>query len=139
MQHGTCLSRAGCNHTCSLTLNVWHENNLLSPQRPAYCSFFLVLVLSEIQSGISAGVRNTLSQTALDIVNQFTTTQASREIKQLLRGGDRGWEGVERKHPFFTFAFSSICRSTAKMTINQLLFPVLLPQQRIVTIRDESC
>uniref|UniRef100_A0A672GUK0 Uncharacterized protein n=1 Tax=Salarias fasciatus TaxID=181472 RepID=A0A672GUK0_SALFA len=31
-------------------------------------------------------VRNTLSQTALDIVNQFTTTQASREIKQLLRG-----------------------------------------------------
>ncbi|TMS22928.1 Caskin-1 [Larimichthys crocea] len=36
-------------------------------------------------SGISAGVRNTLSQTALDIVNQFTTTQASREIKQLLR------------------------------------------------------
>lgn len=39
-----------------------------------------------IQSGISAGVRNTLSQTALDIVNQFTTTQASREIKQLLRG-----------------------------------------------------
>uniref|UniRef100_A0A667X403 SH3 domain-containing protein n=1 Tax=Myripristis murdjan TaxID=586833 RepID=A0A667X403_9TELE len=30
-------------------------------------------------------VRNTLCQTALDIVNQFTTTQASREIKQLLR------------------------------------------------------
>ncbi|XP_061627815.1 caskin-1-like isoform X5 [Phyllopteryx taeniolatus] len=39
-----------------------------------------------LESGISAGVRNTLSQTALDIVNQFTTTQASREIKQLLRG-----------------------------------------------------
>ncbi|XP_077380554.1 caskin-1-like isoform X5 [Festucalex cinctus] len=38
-----------------------------------------------LESGISAGVRNTLSQTALDIVNQFTTTQASREIKQLLR------------------------------------------------------
>ncbi|XP_050926515.1 caskin-1 isoform X3 [Lates calcarifer] len=38
-----------------------------------------------LDSGISAGVRNTLSQTALDIVNQFTTTQASREIKQLLR------------------------------------------------------
>lgn len=43
----------------------------------------------QIQSGISAGVRNTLSQTALDIVNQFTTTQASREIKQLLRGGGK--------------------------------------------------
>uniref|UniRef100_A0A3Q3LG49 Caskin-1-like n=1 Tax=Mastacembelus armatus TaxID=205130 RepID=A0A3Q3LG49_9TELE len=38
-----------------------------------------------LDSGISAGVRNTLSQTALDIVNQFTTTQASQEIKQLLR------------------------------------------------------
>ncbi|KAM9793060.1 LOW QUALITY PROTEIN: uncharacterized protein ACB057_011640 [Neosynchiropus ocellatus] len=38
-----------------------------------------------LDSGISAGVRNTLSQTALDIVNQFTATQASREIKQLLR------------------------------------------------------
>lgn len=31
-------------------------------------------------------IRNTYNQTALDIVNQFTTSQASREIKQLLRG-----------------------------------------------------
>ncbi|XP_048868743.1 caskin-1 isoform X1 [Brienomyrus brachyistius] len=38
-----------------------------------------------LDSGINAGVRNTYSQTALDIVNQFTTTQASREIKQMLR------------------------------------------------------
>lgn len=38
------------------------------------------------QSGINATVRNTYSQTALDIVYQFTATQASREIKQLLRG-----------------------------------------------------
>lgn len=45
-----------------------------------------IFLSSPIQSGISAGVRNTMSQTALDIVNQFTTTQASREIKQLLRG-----------------------------------------------------
>lgn len=42
-------------------------------------------------------IRNTYNQTALDIVNQFTTSQASREIKQLLRGecgGEdpaRGW------------------------------------------------
>lgn len=35
-------------------------------------------------------IRNTYNQTALDIVNQFTTSQASREIKQLLRGE---WEG----------------------------------------------
>ncbi|RXN02117.1 Caskin-1 [Acipenser ruthenus] len=38
-----------------------------------------------LDSGINAQVRNTYSQTALDIVNQFTATQASKEIKQLLR------------------------------------------------------
>lgn len=42
-------------------------------------------------------IRNTYNQTALDIVNQFTTSQASREIKQLLRGEweevpARGWQ-----------------------------------------------
>lgn len=39
-----------------------------------------------LQSGINAHVRNTYNQTALDIVNQFTTSQASKEIKQMLRG-----------------------------------------------------
>ncbi|KAG7460014.1 hypothetical protein MATL_G00216720 [Megalops atlanticus] len=38
-----------------------------------------------LDSGINAAVRNTYSQTALDIVHQFTATQASREIKQMLR------------------------------------------------------
>ncbi|XP_062444620.1 caskin-1 [Rhea pennata] len=38
-----------------------------------------------LDSGINAHVRNTYSQTALDIVNQFTTSQASKEIKQMLR------------------------------------------------------
>lgn len=38
------------------------------------------------QGGVDVNVRNTYNQTALDIVNQFTTSQASREIKQLLRG-----------------------------------------------------
>ncbi|KAK1344706.1 hypothetical protein QTO34_013404 [Cnephaeus nilssonii] len=38
-----------------------------------------------LDSGINAHVRNTYSQTALDIVHQFTTSQASKEIKQLLR------------------------------------------------------
>ncbi|XP_061568054.1 caskin-1 isoform X2 [Cololabis saira] len=38
-----------------------------------------------LDSGINATVRNTYSQTALDIVYQFTATQASKEIKQLLR------------------------------------------------------
>lgn len=57
------------------------------------------------QSGINATVRNTYSQTALDIVYQFTATQASREIKQLLRGTvgcregreARSWDDVGRK------------------------------------------
>lgn len=50
-----------------------------------------------LQSGINAHVRNTYNQTALDIVNQFTTSQASKEIKQMLRGRgagggtDTGW------------------------------------------------
>ncbi|XP_053527784.1 caskin-1 isoform X3 [Artibeus jamaicensis] len=38
-----------------------------------------------LDNGINAHVRNTYSQTALDIVHQFTTSQASKEIKQLLR------------------------------------------------------
>lgn len=47
-----------------------------------------------LQSGINAHVRNTYNQTALDIVNQFTTSQASKEIKQMLRGrGARGARG----------------------------------------------
>lgn len=38
-----------------------------------------------IENGIDVNVRNTYNQTALDIVNQFTTTHASTDIKQLLR------------------------------------------------------
>lgn len=55
-------------------------------------SLLLLLLSGRLQSGINATVRNTYSQTALDIVYQFTATQASREIKQLLRGG---WDGRE--------------------------------------------
>ncbi|XP_075421817.1 caskin-1 isoform X2 [Ascaphus truei] len=38
-----------------------------------------------LDSGINAHIRNTYNQSALDIVNQFTGTQASKEIKQMLR------------------------------------------------------
>ncbi|KAG8506402.1 Caskin-1 [Galemys pyrenaicus] len=38
-----------------------------------------------LDSGINAHVRNAYSQTALDIVRQFTASQAGKEIKQLLR------------------------------------------------------
>ncbi|XP_057213966.1 caskin-2 isoform X5 [Triplophysa rosa] len=38
-----------------------------------------------LDAGIDVNIRNTYSQSALDIVNQFTTSHASKEIKQLLR------------------------------------------------------
>lgn len=46
-----------------------------------------VLILSlPGQGGVDVNIRNTYNQTALDIVNQFTTSHASKDIKQLLRG-----------------------------------------------------
>ncbi|CAL8301923.1 unnamed protein product [Merluccius merluccius] len=36
-------------------------------------------------AGVDVNIRNTYNQTALDIVNQFTTSHASKDIKQLLR------------------------------------------------------
>lgn len=39
-----------------------------------------------LQAGVDVNIKNTYNQTALDIVNQFTTSHASRDIKQLLRG-----------------------------------------------------
>ncbi|GCC34890.1 hypothetical protein chiPu_0013367 [Chiloscyllium punctatum] len=42
-------------------------------------------ILTCASAGIDVNIRNTYNQTALDIVNQFTTSQASKEIKQLLR------------------------------------------------------
>ncbi|XP_067427489.1 caskin-2-like isoform X2 [Thunnus thynnus] len=38
-----------------------------------------------LDAGVDVNIRNTYNQTALDIVNQFTTSHASKEIKQLLR------------------------------------------------------
>ncbi|XP_077940380.1 caskin-2 isoform X2 [Gasterosteus aculeatus] len=38
-----------------------------------------------LDAGVDVNIRNTYHQTALDIVNQFTTSHASRDIKQLLR------------------------------------------------------
>ncbi|KAL4657893.1 caskin-2-like [Arapaima gigas] len=38
-----------------------------------------------LDGGVDVNIRNTYNQTALDIVNQFTTSHASRDIKQLLR------------------------------------------------------
>ncbi|XP_016517171.1 caskin-2-like [Poecilia formosa] len=36
-------------------------------------------------AAVDVNIRNTYNQTALDIVNQFTTSHASKDIKQLLR------------------------------------------------------
>ncbi|XP_069021537.1 caskin-2-like isoform X1 [Embiotoca jacksoni] len=38
-----------------------------------------------LDAGVDVNIRNTYNQSALDIVNQFTTSHASRDIKQLLR------------------------------------------------------
>ncbi|XP_028824088.1 caskin-2 isoform X2 [Denticeps clupeoides] len=38
-----------------------------------------------LEAGIDVNIRNTCNHTALDVVNQFTTSHASRDIKQLLR------------------------------------------------------
>ncbi|XP_047673270.1 caskin-2 isoform X4 [Tachysurus fulvidraco] len=38
-----------------------------------------------LDAGIDVNIRNTYNQTSLDIVNQFTTSHASKDIKQLLR------------------------------------------------------
>ncbi|KAM8877141.1 caskin-2 isoform 2-T2 [Synchiropus picturatus] len=38
-----------------------------------------------LDAGISVNIRNTYNQTALEIVNQFTSSSAGREIKELLR------------------------------------------------------
>ncbi|KAM9462786.1 caskin-2 isoform 3-T3 [Clarias gariepinus] len=38
-----------------------------------------------LDAGIDVNIRNTYNQTALDIVNQFTTSHASKDIKLLLR------------------------------------------------------
>ncbi|XP_030631087.1 caskin-2 [Chanos chanos] len=38
-----------------------------------------------LEAGIDVNIRNSYNQTALDIVNQFTTSHASKDIKQLLR------------------------------------------------------
>lgn len=54
-------------------------------KRPTRCSTQARPTLCT-QGGVDVNIRNTYNQTALDIVNQFTTSQASREIKQLLRG-----------------------------------------------------
>uniref|UniRef100_A0A3B3QK85 CASK interacting protein 2 n=1 Tax=Paramormyrops kingsleyae TaxID=1676925 RepID=A0A3B3QK85_9TELE len=38
-----------------------------------------------LDAGVDVNIRNAYNQTALDIVNQFTTSHAGRDIKQLLR------------------------------------------------------
>ncbi|XP_053095149.1 caskin-2 isoform X3 [Pangasianodon hypophthalmus] len=53
-----------------------------------------------LDAGIDGNIRNSYNQTALDIVNQFTTSHASKDIKQLLRGAGatHGWS-LEGPHP----------------------------------------
>lgn len=57
-----------------------------------------------VQAGVDVNIRNTYNQTALDIVNQFTTSHASKDIKQLLRGESQGTQLSEICF-FFFFSF----------------------------------
>ncbi|XP_028990730.3 caskin-2-like [Betta splendens] len=50
-----------------------------------------------LNAGVNVNLRNTYNQTALDIVNQFTTSTASKEIKQLLREASTSLQVRARK------------------------------------------
>lgn len=99
-----------------------------------------------MQSGINAQVRNTYSQTALDIVHQFTTSQASKEIKQLLRGGPRhlrvgwgqGWQLAELGGPPHVFPEASAAlqvRATKDYCNNYDLTSLNVKAGDIITVR----
>lgn len=57
-----------------------------SPARGLLLQTLAIIVSLLGQGGVDVNIRNTYNQTALDIVNQFTTSHASKDIKQLLRG-----------------------------------------------------
>ncbi|XP_074552283.1 caskin-1 isoform X3 [Halichoeres trimaculatus] len=71
-----------------------------------------------LDSGINAAVRNTYSQTALDIVYQFTATQASREIKQLLRGTMDGWMDEDASAALQVRALKDYCNNYDLTSLN---------------------
>lgn len=50
------------------------------------------------QCGIDVNKVNSYDQTALDIVNKFTTSRASKEIKQLLKGKFKQQFNVKALH-----------------------------------------
>lgn len=104
------------------------------------------------QGGVDVNIRNTYNQTALDIVNQFTTSHASKDIKQLLRGEVGlacGWAegllphgtclglsvllpnslnqpGCERQHPSPIRPAPNVQGSSPSCSINFLFSPSLL-------------
>lgn len=56
-----------------------------------YLSYFISSAFDEItnllfQCGIDVNKPNSYDQTALDIVNKFTTTRAAKELKHVLKG-----------------------------------------------------
>ncbi|XP_016517157.1 caskin-2 [Poecilia formosa] len=51
-----------------------------------------------LDAAVDVNTRNTYNQTALDIVNQFTTSHASKDIKQLLRGQRSHIRGALSRH-----------------------------------------
>lgn len=55
-------------------------------------------VFVTFQCGIDVNKVNSYDQTALDIVNKFTTSRASKEIKQLLKGKFKQQFNVQALH-----------------------------------------
>lgn len=86
------------------------------------------------QAGVDVNIRNTYNQTALDIVNQFTTSHASKDIKQLLRGpwvlSCSIWHNCKEKR-FSTFVDMGSCLPPSRLLVSPRMqssdFPVRGP------------
>ncbi|KAF7650982.1 hypothetical protein LDENG_00117550 [Lucifuga dentata] len=77
MQNGWLLLKAG------IDINRTSKAGTALHEAALYGKTEVVRLL--LNAGINVNMCNTYNQTALDIVNQFTTSTASKEIKQLLR------------------------------------------------------
>ncbi|XP_053095163.1 caskin-2 isoform X12 [Pangasianodon hypophthalmus] len=62
-----------------------HQSNPCIVNKAKKTPLDLACEFGRLKAGIDGNIRNSYNQTALDIVNQFTTSHASKDIKQLLR------------------------------------------------------
>ncbi|XP_062294107.1 caskin-2-like isoform X3 [Scomber scombrus] len=69
--------------TAGIDINTTTKSGTALHEASLYGKTEVVRLL--LDAGVDVNIRNTYNQTALDIVNQFTTSHASKDIKQLLR------------------------------------------------------